>query len=287
MPTIQVLDSTVHHEAHGEGDGPTFVFLHGNPGSSHQWRGVIERFGGGRLLAPDLIGMGRSGKPDLAYDFADHARYLDAWFDAVGVERVVLVGHDWGGALAFDWASRHPERVLGIAFFESIVKPMEWGDLSPQARERSELVRTPGPGEERVLTTDAFIRQAYTGGVLTPVEGADLDAYLAPFPTPASRRPVLAWARQMPLGGEPRALVDRIEAYDRWLATSDGVPKLLLTFTGSPTLLIDEAMAAWCAASIAALEIVDGGPAGHHAQEDRPDAIAAEIGRWADRHALR
>jgi haloalkane dehalogenase len=288
MPTIPVLDSTMHFEERGAaGDGTTFVFLHGNPGSSHQWRAVLEHVGVGHVLAPDLIGMGRSGKPDVAYDFADHARYLDAWFESVGVDRVVLVGHDWGGALALDWAARHPHRVLGIAFFESIVKPMEWSDLSPQARARSELVRTPGAGEERVLTTDAFIRQAFTGGVLTPVDGADLEAYLAPFPTPESRAPVLAWARQMPLGGEPKAVVDRIEAADRWLATSESVPKLLLTFEGSPTLLIDAAMAAWCAASIASLEIVDGGRAGHHAQEDRPEAIAAEIGRWADRHGLR
>ncbi|MRG60241.1 haloalkane dehalogenase [Agromyces sp. CFH 90414] len=287
MPAIPVLDSTMHFDERGRRrDGTTFVFLHGNPGSSHQWRHVLDRFGDGHLLAPDLIGMGRSGKPDLAYAFADHARYLDAWFDAVGIERVVLVGHDWGGALAFDWAARHPDRVLGVAFFESIVKPMQWGDLAPQARARSEAVRTPGLGEERVLATDAFIRQAFTGGVLTPVEGAELDAYLAPFPTPESRRPVLAWARQLPLGGEPRELVERIEAYDRWLATSDSVPKLLLTFSGSPTLLIDDAMAAWCAASIAALEVVDGGLAGHHAQEDRPQAIADEIARWAERHGL-
>ncbi|GAA1780790.1 haloalkane dehalogenase [Agromyces lapidis] len=285
MPSIPVLDSTMHFEESGE--GTTFVFLHGNPGSSHQWRNVIDRVGDGHLLAPDLIGMGRSGKPDLDYRFADHARYLDEWFDAVGIERAVLVGHDWGGALGFDWATRHPERVLGVAFFESIVKPMDWSDLSPQARARSESVRTPGVGEERVLSTDAFIRQAFTGGVLAPVEGAELDAYLAPFPTPESRIPVLAWARQMPLGGEPAELVERIEAYDRWLATSTSVPKLLLTFSGSPTLLIDTAMTEWCAAAIASLEIADGGRAGHHAQEDQPDAIAAAIGQWADRHRLR
>jgi len=148
-------------------------------------------------------------------------------------------------------------------------------------------VRTPGVGEERVLATDAFIRQAFTGGVLTPVEASDLDAHLAPFPTPESRAPVLAWARQMPLGGKPAELVARIEAYDRWLATSTSVPKLLLTFSGSPTLLIDAAMAEWCATTIASLEIADGGLAGHHAQEDRPEAIADAIGQWADRHLLR
>ena len=188
--------------------------------------------------------MGRSDKPDIGYTFADHARYLDAWFDALGLDDVVLVGHDWGGALAFDHAARHPGRVRGLAFFETIVKPMAWDDLSPQAAERSKKIRTPGIGEDMVLTQDLFIRQAFTGGVRTPVGEDDLAAYLAPFPTPESRRPVLAWARQLPLGGEPAELVTRIEAYDEWLATSTGTPKLLMTFDGSPTLLIGERMTA-------------------------------------------
>jgi pimeloyl-ACP methyl ester carboxylesterase len=103
MPTMDVLDSAIHEET---GSGTALVLLHGNPGSSHLWRNVLPRLGRG-LLAPDLIGMGRSGKPDISYSFADHARYLDAWFDALDLDRVVLIGHDWGGALAFDWADRH------------------------------------------------------------------------------------------------------------------------------------------------------------------------------------
>ncbi|MFD5875031.1 haloalkane dehalogenase [Streptomyces sp. NPDC060322] len=285
MPALRVLDSTLHHEE--TGSGTVFVLLHGNPGSSHVWRNVLPGIGPGRLLAPDLIGMGRSGKPDIAYRFDDHARYLDAWFDALQLDRVVLVGHDWGGALAFDWAARHPDRVLGVAFLESIVKPMAWEELSPQARKRSETLRTPGKGEELVLDQDLLVRQAFTGGVLTPVGDADLAAYLAPYPTRESRRPLLAWARQMPLGGDPAELVARIDAYDAWLAKSEDVPKLLMTFEGSPTLLIGPETAQWCASHMASLETVHCGPAGHHAPEDRPAEIAAAISAWADRQGLR
>ena len=284
MPEIGVLDSTMHYT--DSGSGTPFVFLHGNPGWSYLWRNVLPGMDSGRCLAPDLIGMGRSGKPDIPYLFADHARYLDAWFDALALDRVVLVGHDWGGALAFDWAARHPDRVLGVAFLESIVKPMAWEDLSPQARKRSEAIRTRGTGEEMVLDENLFVRQAYTGGVLTPVDDQDLDAYLAPFPTRDSRRPILAWARQMPLGGEPAELVARIDAFDAWLATSGGVPKLLMTFEGSPTLLITGDLADWCVKNIAALETVPCGKAGHHAPEDRPQEIAAAISAWAGRHGL-
>ncbi|MEO3814127.1 haloalkane dehalogenase [Sphaerisporangium sp. B11E5] len=284
MPEVRVLDSTMHYE--DSGSGTPFVFLHGNPASSHLWRDVLPRMGPGRMLAPDLIGMGRSGKPDIPYRFADHARYLDAWFDALGLDRVVLVGHDWGGALAFDHAARHPGRVLGVAFLETIVKPMSWDDLSPQARKRSELIRGDA-GEELVLDQNLMVRQAFTGGVLTPLTEDALAPYLAPYPTRDSRRPLLAWARQLPLDGDPADLLVRIEAYDAWLAKSPGVPKLLMTFEGSPTLLIDDRMAAWCTENIASLETVHCGPAGHHAPEDRPAEIATAVTTWATRHALR
>ncbi|GAA5111439.1 haloalkane dehalogenase [Pseudonocardia adelaidensis] len=275
MPDTPVLDSTVHHTE--TGTGRPVVFLHGNPASSRMWREVMPRVDSGRLLAPDLIGMGRSAKPDIPYLFADHARYLDAWFDALGLDDVVLVGHDWGGALACDWAARHPERVRGIALFEAIITPIDSATLTPPARARADLVRTRG---EELLQSDQLIRMAYTGGVRTPVHEDVLAEYLAPFPDPRSRRPVLAWAQQIPIDGEPAGLVTRIEAYDAWLAKSADVPKLLLTFEGSPTLMIDPERAEWCAENIAALDVVPCGEAGHHAAEDRPVEIGDAIAAW-------
>jgi pimeloyl-ACP methyl ester carboxylesterase len=139
-----------------------------------------------------------------------------------------------------------------------------------------------GPmGGQRSPRTAALMA-AYTGGVLTPVSGPDLEAYLAPFPTRDSRRPVLAWSRQLPIDGEPAELVERITTYDRWLAASVDVPKLLMTFEGSPTLLVDEAVATWCALNVACLDIVGCGAAGHHAAEDRPEEIAAAITLWCN-----
>jgi haloalkane dehalogenase len=163
---------------------------------------------------------------------------------------------------------------------------MGWDEVSPQARARGEKIRG-AEGEDLYLGQDLFVRQAFTGGVLTPVSDQDLEVYLSPYPTRESRRPLLAWARQMPFGGEPARLVTRIEAYDAWLAASPQVPKLLLTFEGSPTLLITDAVTDWCASHIASLEIIRCGEAGHHAPEDRPAEIAAAMSAWADRHGLR
>ncbi|MDL2410241.1 haloalkane dehalogenase [Rhizobium calliandrae] len=286
MPSIDLLDSTIFYE--DAGSGTPFVFLHGNPTSSYLWRHVSPHIGApARRLAPDLIGMGRSGKPDIPYRFADHAHYLDAWFDALELTRVVLVGHDWGGVLAFDWAARNPERVQGIAFMETIVRPMTWDDL-PNARPRYEALRSPGIGEAKVLDENFFIEQALPATVLNGLSSEDHAAYRAPYPSRESRRPLLEWPRAMPIEGEPADVVARIEAYDVWLATSAHVPKLLLAFDGPPeTLLIGEKMTAWCRANIANLHIENCGPARHVAPEDQPDAIAAAISRWGDRHELR
>ncbi|GLW22072.1 haloalkane dehalogenase [Microbispora amethystogenes] len=284
MPSIKVLDSEMYFEE--TGSGAPIVFLHGNPSSSHLWREVLPRIrAGARLLAPDLIGMGRSGKPVVPYRFADHARYLDAWFERLGLEHVILVGHDWGGSLAFDWAARHPGRVRGVAFFETIVRPMPWSELGEAPRARAETIRGPG-GESLVLDRNFLVETAFTGGVLTPLGAEEMRPYLEPYPTRESRRPLLEWARSMPLDGEPADVAERVEKYGGWLASSHDVPKLLLTFDSSPTLLIGPETAAWCAENIAGLEVEHCGPAGHHAPEDRPEAIAAAIGAWAERHGL-
>lgn len=284
MPSIDVLDSAMYYEE--TGSGAPFVFLHGNPASSHLWRKVLpEIHADARLLAPDLIGMGRSGKPDVPYRFADHARYLDAWFDRLELEDVVLVGHDWGGSLAFDWAARHPGRVRGVAFFETIVRTMSWSELGEAPRARAEAIRGP-EGEPLVLDRNFMVETAFTGGVLTPLGEEDMRPYLEPYPTRDSRRPLLEWARSMPLDGEPADVAEHVGAYGKWLASSHDVPKLLLTFDASPTLLIGPEMAAWCAANIAGLEVEHCGPAGHHAPEDRPEAIAAAIDAWTERHGL-
>ncbi|WP_433632850.1 haloalkane dehalogenase [Nocardia sp. CA-120079] len=285
MPIQQVLDSTIFHREMGA--GTPFVFLHGNPTSSYLWRNVLPAVDDpARRLAPDLIGMGDSGKPDIDYTFDDHARYLDAWFDALELDSVVLIGHDWGGALAFDWAARHPDRVRGVAFFETIVKPMSWEEFPDDGRRLFEAIKTPGIGEAMLLEQNAFI-ELLPGTVITPLTEEDLAAYREPYPTLQSRRPLLQWARSMPLGGEPADVVARVEAYDAWLATSVEVPKLLLAFEPGPGAMQSPEMVDWCATHIANLEITRHGPAGHHTPEDQPTAIATAIAAWADKHNLR
>ncbi|HVV09499.1 haloalkane dehalogenase [Amycolatopsis sp.] len=286
MPVTEVLGSTMFHREIGT--GAPLVFLHGNPTSSYLWRNILPAVGDpGRRLAPDLIGMGDSGKPDLAYTFDDQARYLDAWFDALGLDSVVLIGHDWGGALAFDWAARHPGRVRGVAFTETIVKPMSWQEFPQAGRELFRSVKAPGVGEEMMLEQNMFL-EILPGSVANPIAAGDHDVYRKPYPTRESRVPLLQWARSMPLGGDPADVVARIERYDDWLANSADVPKLLLAFKPGPGSMMGPELTAWCAGHIAGIEIAGHDlVAGHHTPEDHPGLIAADLSNWLGKHELR
>lgn len=283
MPDLDVLGSRLHYEE--QGSGLPVVFLHGNPTSSYLWRSVIPAVAGSaRCLAPDLMGMGRSDKPDIAYRFEDHARYLDAWFEALSLDRVTLVGHDWGGALGFDWAARHRDLVSGVAFMETIVRPVSWDMWPEAARDLFQGFRQPGVGEDLVLDKNLFVEAVLPASVLRDLTDEEMDTYRAPFLERDHRRPVLAWPREIPIDGEPPDVVARVTAYDQWLSTSDDVPKLLLTFT--PGAIVSPPVVDWCRENIAALEVEHIGPGVHFVQEDHGPAIGAAVMAWRNRHGI-
>jgi haloalkane dehalogenase len=286
---VSVLDSSI---AYAEaGSGPTVVFLHGNPLPSRVWRNVIPGVSAhARCLAPDLIGMGESGKPDIGYRFADHARYLDAWFEALALRDVVLVGYDWGGVLALDWATRHPERVRGLVVFETFLRPLSWSEWTPQGAELFRGLRTPGVGEKMVLENNQFLARSLQNGVKRGLSEADAQAYAELYTEPVARKPMLQWTREIPIDGEPADVHAVVTRYDAWLAASP-VPKLLLGFerpkelqpspTGSPATI------AWARENVRALDVTMLPPAGHHAPEDVPNEIAEAIVAFLARHAAR
>jgi haloalkane dehalogenase len=283
MHTVKVLDSHIAYQDSGAGER-TVLFLHGNPTTSHLWRNVTPHVAGqARTLAPDLIGMGASGRPDIEYRFVDHARYLEAFIDALDLDELVLVGHDWGGALAQDWAARHPGRIRGIVLSETFLRPMTWADYPPPVDDLFKAIRTPGVGEKMVLEENWFIEVALRA-TNPGISDDDLAAYRAPYPDPDSRLPLLQWGRQHPVEREPADVYDRVVAYDKWLAGTPEVAKLLLTI--EPAGLVTADIEQWARDNIAALEVESVGPAGHHAPEDQPDAIGHAIADWLTRHQL-
>lgn len=282
MPDIDVLDSRMHWEEMGS--GRPILFLHGNPTSSFLWRSVLPEVQEvGRCVAPDLIGFGRSGKPDIGYRFADHARYLEAWIDAVGLNDIVIVGHDWGGALGFDWAARHPHRVRGVAFMETIVKPLTWEEWPPAARDIFQAFRS-AQGEELILDRNLFVEAVLPASVQRKLSDEEMDTYRVPFTDREARRPTLVWPRELPIDGEPADVVVRVQEYDEWLASSPDVPKLMLTF--EPGAIFSPPVVAWCRERIAGLEEERGGNGIHFVQEDEGPAIGRAVAAWIRRHKL-
>jgi haloalkane dehalogenase len=225
---IRVLDTEMSYVDTGSGD--PIVFLHGNPTSSYLWRNIIPYLGSrGRCLAPDLVGMGQSGKsPSQAYRFVDHARYLDAWFEAVDLtSNVTLVLHDWGSALGFYRAFRHPKQVKAIAYMEAILQPRRWADF-PQGRDTMFRAMRSDQGERLVLDENFFIETVLPKSIIRHLSEQEMDAYRAPFPDRDARRPLLIWPRELPIEGEPADVVAIVTQYGEWLSKSS-LPKLFIS----------------------------------------------------------
>lgn len=277
---VEVLGHEMAYVDRGEGD-LAFVLLHGNPTSSYLWRDVMPALESmGRCVAPDLIGMGASDKlpepgPDR-YTFVEHRRYLDALLDAVELpDRVVLVIHDWGSALGFDWARRNPERVAGIAYMEAIVRSLTWEEWPEGARRAFQQMRSPD-GEEMVLENNFFVERILPSSVMREIEPEVMDEYRRPFAEPGeSRRPTLTWPRQIPIDGEPADVVEIAGQYAEWLAESE-VPKLFIN--ADPASILTGPQRETCRGWPNQTEVTV--PGLHFIQEDSGELIGQEIAAW-------
>ena len=263
------------------GVGDPIVFLHGNPTSSYLWRRVIPEVEHlGRCLAPDLIGMGDSDKlPDSgphSYTYVQHRQYLDGWFEAAGATGpVTLVVHDWGSALGFDWASRHPDAVRAIAYMEAIVRPATWAEWPAAATDIFRAFRSPR-GEEMVLDKNLFVEAVLPASVLSPLAPEVLDEYRRPFAEPGEgRRPTLTWPRQIPIEGEPADVDAIVRDYGEWLASSP-VPKLFVN--ADPGAILVGAQRDWCRTWPNQQEVTV--PGIHFVQEDSGPQIGRAIADW-------
>lgn len=276
--TAKVLGSTMAYVDYGSGD--PIVLLHGNPTSSYLWREVIPELGGsGRCIAPDLIGMGDSARvaqgPD-AYRFSMHAEYLEALLEVLDVrESVALVGHDWGGALLFDWGRKNQSAVKGVAFMETIVTPLTWDDWPESATRIFQGMRSPS-GEELILTKNIFVERILPGSVLSPLSDEDMAVYRAPYlESGESRRPTLTWPREIPIDGEPEFMVDVVSASETWLSGPQ-VPKLFVNADPGSIVgdRVRELVRSWPNLSEVTV------PGLHFIQEDSGPEIGRAIASW-------
>lgn len=277
---ITVLGKTMAYVEMGEGD--PIVFQHGNPTSSYLWRNIMPHLAGqGRCIALDLIGMGDSDKLDDSgpdrYTLLEHREYFDAALEQLGVgNNVTFVIHDWGSALGFDWARRHPGSVKGIAYMEAIVQPVATWDNWPEAARRVfQGFRSPA-GEDMVLDKNVFVERVLPGSILRKLSEEEMEIYRRPFlQAGEDRRPTLTWPRQIPIAGEPAEVVQLVQDYADWLSESD-VPKLFIN--AEPGAILIGVQREFCRSWPAQQEVTVRG--NHFLQEDSPDEIGQAISGW-------
>ncbi|WP_127042182.1 haloalkane dehalogenase, partial [Chitinophaga solisilvae] len=273
--TVTCIDTEISYVDTGHGD--PVVFLHGNPTSSYLWRNIIPWLSSHRrCLAPDLAGMGRSGKsPEKKYEFTDHAAYLDTWFEAVGLkENITLVLHDWGSALGFYRAFRFPQQIKAIAYMEAIVQPRLWSDFPAGRDGIFRALRSP-KGEEMIMKDNFFIETVLPKSIIRPLSPEEMDAYRAPFREEADRLPTLLFPRSLPIENDPPEIAAIVQAYGEWLAASN-IPKLLITATPG-ALLVGRALD-FCRTWPHQQEVNVNGI--HYIQEDSPAEIGEALRRF-------
>ena len=275
MNYVDVLGSRMAYAE--SGTGPTAVFLHGNPTSSYIWRDIIPHVAPrARCIAPDLIGMGQSDKPDLAYRIEDHARYLEAFIEALGLRDVVLVVQDWGSALGLDWARRHEERVRGVAMMEPILPAATWLDFNRAGAELFKAFRSP-EGRRLLVDQNMFVEEVLPRGVVRTLTDVEMTAYRAPFLDPAAREPVYRFPNELPIAGAPADTWAMACAYRDWLFETE-VPKLF--FWAEPGALVSPTAARRLQARLTACTTVPLGQGRHYLQEDHAATIGDAVAKW-------
>jgi haloalkane dehalogenase len=273
---VNVLGKDIAYVETGTGD--PIVFLHGNPSSSYLWRNIIPYVSNsGHCIAPDLIGMGDSEKllDPTSYTFEENSRYLDAFYEKLGItKKITFVVHDWGSALAFDWARRHPDAVKGIAFMEAVTLAYKWELMPPKGKEIFQALRSPA-GEKMVLEQNSFIEVNIPLTHMKPLTQEEHDEYRRPFLVPGEgRRAMLSWARQLPFEGEPSTVTAITKKYVEWLKQSP-LPKLYIE--ADPGMTLPDAKK-FCNSLPNTTRVIVKGL--HYPQEDSPVEVGMALSVW-------
>ena len=279
---VDVLGVNMHYIEQGEGQ--TFLFLHGNPTWSYLWRKVIPPVSKiGRSVAPDLVGFGKSAKPNIGYTFLEHYAYVEGFIGEMQLQDLILVIHDWGGVLGFYYALNHPENVKGIAFMETFPFSFSWSDFPLGFGLAFRLFRAPIIGKLMIMRMNMFVNRILPAATQRRLTKEVLERYKEPFPTVKSRRPVYVWPNELPIDdrqGQTYKEIKRVEA----ALPAFSFPMLL--FASTPGGLIPPERVEWFRQKIRDLTVKDIGPGIHYLQEDNPAGIATGIIEWAKEKKL-
>lgn len=282
--SVEVLGSTMSYLEQGQGD--TVLFIHGNPTAAYLWRNIMPHVSDThRTIAVDLIGMGHSAKPEIDYTFADHARYLDAFVQEMGLSEITLVGHDWGAALAWDFARRHPEMVVKLVFMEGVLPPSfpqaSYEAMGEEMGGMFRAMRDPEQGHQMIMEGNMFVENILPMMINRPLGEAAKAEYGAPYAEMDDRLPTWIWPREVPIGGEPASNVTLMEDIQTFMSNTE-MPVLLAY--ADPGVLVPPQAVPFYTNLISNIETAFIGQGLHFIQEDQPDSIGRAIEDWLRRH---
>lgn len=277
---LSVLDNRMHYLSAGDpASDKAIVFLHGMPTSSYLWRHVLPLCANlnAHCVAPDLIGMGLSDKPDINYTVFDHINYIKAFIDALSLKNITFVVHGWGSVVGFAVARSCAERVSGLAFYESHVRPItDWQMLSLPIQQWVAKFVHDDLLSEKILEKNYFVRELLPAGMMHHLTAQELAEYEKPFSAPGSEKPLRQYLKEFPCGRQSQ-VVDLIADYSQWLQATT-VPKLM--WYGVPGFMTTIDTVSWAKQHLSHLTLAELPEVMHCAQETCPEAFAQHFKDW-------
>ena len=274
---IEINGSKLHYVEKGEGD--PVIFLHGIPTWSYIWRNIIPPMAKyGRCVAPDLIGMGKSDKPDIKYTLFEHIEFIDAFIEKLQLKNITFVLHGWGSLIGFDYAKRHPENVKGLAFLESHLRPVAEKDMvALPVRDRASILENSDGGKDVILNSNYYVNKVMPAGVIRKLTDEELTAYQEPFNLPGSTKPIWQYLQDLPISKKQTAVSKLIVDNSEFLQAS-GIPKLLLYAMPGYNTSIETVV--WAKEHLPNLAVIEIEDALHYAQESHPHELSTALLDW-------
>ena len=278
---ITVDGVSMHYVEAGDRSKPVLVLLHGSPDSVYSWRKVMPALARSyHVIAPDLIGFGRSGKPGGPLSWAAEIRYLTGFIEAKQLRDVSLVATDIGGLFGFSYAAQHPRNVVGIATWETVTAPIPsyelLGSYCPACVGFFQVPKDPALRQRYIVDNPDFATQVYGGtGLLHPLSPDELAGYGYFLSTPEQRGNVADIGANMPVAGIPAGNYAIAAEFARYLRNND-VPKLVLY--ANPGSILPGSTAIGLGTPNTRYVAVGAGY--HYLVEDEPAAITTAILAW-------
>ncbi len=279
---VEVLGSKMHYV--DEGQGEVVIMLHGNPTSSYLWRNIIPKVSEThRVIAPDLIGMGKSDKPDIEYTLQDHIRYFTAFVNELDLQDITLVMHDWGGGIGLSYHTNSPGNVKRLVLMEAVIKPFYWGEVDMMTEYIFKNLRDEDYGYKLIVEENYFVEKLlpmFSGRELSQTE---MDFYRAPYVTKASRKPIRKWPQEIAIDEEPRRNYLLIRKNYEFLKIVQDMKPILILY-GEPGAIFNSDLVSELRQNFPGAEFQSIGPGMHYLQEAQPTRISNVLATWLNKN---